>query len=333
VASTRLVSVLVLGGTGWLSREVAAHAVARGHDVTCLARGQAGAPPTGASLVLGDRSRPDAYAGLPEGSWDLVVDVTSQPGYVRSAVRALSDNARHWVYVSSCSVYRDNSEPGADESAEILPGLAADEATLEQYGEGKVACEDALRAALSDRLLVARPGLICGYGDRSDRFGYWPWRFDRAKDATVLVPGPLDAPVQLVDVIDLAGWLVDAGLSGATGTVNAVGEQRRFGDVVTACRDATGHHGDVVVADPDWLTGQGVQPWMGPRSLPVWTPRDEYAGFLARSRAAAEALGLPDPSLDRLVQGALAWERALDPARTRRAGLTDDEQRELIAAL
>jgi 2'-hydroxyisoflavone reductase len=328
-----VVSVLVLGGTGWLGREVAAHAVARGHEVTCLARGQSGEPPAGASLMTGDRSRPDAYAGLPDRNWDLVVDVTSQPGYVRSAVRALSDQAGHWVYVSSCSVYRHNSQPDADESAEVLPGLTADEATIEQYGEGKVACEDALRNVLSDRLLVARPGLICGYGDRSDRFGYWPWRFDRAADATVLVPGPLDAPVQLLDVIDLAGWLVDAGLSGATGTVNAVGEQRRFGDVVTACRAATGHQGDVLVADPEWLVAQGVQPWMGPRSLPVWTPGPEYAGFLARGRSAAAMLGLPDPPLGRLVQSALAWERTLGPARARRAGLTDDEQQELLAAL
>jgi 2'-hydroxyisoflavone reductase len=328
-----VVSVLVLGGTGWLGREVAAHAAGRGHDVTCLARGQSGEPPAGASLVTGDRSRPDAYAGLPDRSWDLVVDVTSQPGYVRSAVRALSDQAGHWVYVSSCSVYRDNSQPDADECAEVLPALAADEATIEQYGEGKVACEDALRAVLYDRLLVARPGLICGYGDRSDRFGYWPWRFDRAADATVLVPSPLDAPVQLLDVIDLAGWLVDAGLSGAAGTVNALGEQRRFGDVVAACREATGHRGDVVVADPDWLIDQGVQPWMGPRSLPVWTPGPEYAGFMARSRTAAERLGLPDPPLHRLVRSALAWERTLDPARTRRAGLTDDEQQQLLAAL
>jgi 2'-hydroxyisoflavone reductase len=328
-----VVNVLVLGGTGWLGREVAAQAVVRGHKVTCLARGQSGEPPGGATLVTGDRSRPDAYAGLPTQTWDLVVDVTSQPGYVRSAVRALADRARRWVYVSSLSVYKDNSEPDADESAEVLPALAADETTVEQYGEGKVACENALREAMADRLLIARPGLICGYGDRSDRFGYWPWRFDRDADAPVLVPGPLDAPVQLLDVIDLAGWLVDAGLSGDVGTANAVGEQGRFGDVVAACQNATGHRGDVAVADPDWLIAEGVQPWMGPRSLPVWTPGPEYAGFMARSRAAAEALGLPDPPLDRLVQSALAWERALDPARTRRAGLTDDEQQELLVAL
>ena len=67
---------------------------------------------------------------------------------------------------------------------------------------------------------------------------------------------------------------------------------------------------------------------MGPRSLPVWTPGQDYAGFFTRSRAAGEALGLPDPDLD-----GLAWERARDPTRTRRAGLSDEEQQELLARL
>jgi hypothetical protein len=234
--------------------------------------------------VTGDRGQPGGYDGLPDQSRGLVVDVASQPGYVRSAVRALAERARRWVYVSSLSVYRDNSEPGADESAEILPALDSDQATIEQYGEGKVACEEALRSAL-------------------------------------------------LDVTDLAVWLVDAGLSGATGMFNAIGEVRRFDDLLAACQAATGHRGEVIVAAPDWLIAQGVTPWMGPRSLPVWTPGQDYAGFFTRSRAAAEALGLPDPDLDGLARGALAWERTCDPTRTRRAGLTDDEQQELLARL
>jgi nucleoside-diphosphate-sugar epimerase len=126
---------------------VAARAVTLGHQVTCLARGQSGAATDGAKLVTGDRSQPGGYDGLPDQGWDLVVDVSSQPGYVRSAVRALADRARRWVYVSSLSVYRDNSEPGADESAEILPALDSDQATIEQYGEGKVACEERAQRA------------------------------------------------------------------------------------------------------------------------------------------------------------------------------------------
>src|SRR3954465_434429 len=168
--------ILVLGGTAWLGGEVARRALERGHSVTCLARGQAGPAPVGAAFVASDRALPTAYGQVSGQDWDLVLDVSWQPGQVRGALEALAARARHWVYVSSCSVYADHSAPGQDEPAPLLPPLEGSRATGEEYGAAKVACERLCIDAVGDRLLVARAGLIGGYGDVMGRFGSWPGR-------------------------------------------------------------------------------------------------------------------------------------------------------------
>ena len=81
--------MLVLGGTSWLGGRIAHEGVIRGHAVTCLARGESGRAPAGATFVRADRSQPGAYADLLDRRWDIVVDVSREPGHVRSAVDVL----------------------------------------------------------------------------------------------------------------------------------------------------------------------------------------------------------------------------------------------------
>jgi 2'-hydroxyisoflavone reductase len=54
-------SVLVLGGTSWVGGQIAREAIAHGHDVTSLARGESGDAPAGATFIQADRSDPRAY--------------------------------------------------------------------------------------------------------------------------------------------------------------------------------------------------------------------------------------------------------------------------------
>ena len=313
--------ILVLGGTAWLGGEVARRALERGHSVTCLARGQAGPAPVGATFVASDRSRPTAYGQVSGQEWDLVLDVSWQPGHVRGALEALADGAEQWVYVSSGSVYADHCTPGQDESGPLLPPFEGSQATAEEYGAAKVTCERLCTDAVGDRLLVARAGLIGGYGDLSDRFGYWPGRMALAAGdgAPVLVPAEQDAPVQVVDVGDLARWLVDAGAAGLTGTFDAVGPRRTLAQALEAARAAAGYTGQLVPAPSRWLQQQEVEEFMGPRSLPLWLADPDWAGFSARSGAAASAAGLSSRPLADLAADSLRWERELGLDRGRQA--------------
>ena len=217
-------SLLVLGGTAWLGREVVAAARADGHDVTVLARGESGAPPPGVEVVLADRGDPAAYDDVRGRDWDVVVDVSRQPSHVVGALQALGPRAASWVFVSSSSVYADDDAPGADEDAELLPAHEADGDGWETYGGRKVACERRVLDTVGDRALVARSGLIAGPGDHTDRTGYWPLRFAHPADphGAVLVP---DSPVatQVLDVRDLAG-------PGGTGGRERGGQRERPGD-------------------------------------------------------------------------------------------------------
>ena len=307
----------------------------RGHDVTCLARGSAPVP-DGVRLVRADRNEPNAYAVVGTERWDLVLDVSRQPGQVRTATAALA-SAAFFVFVSSANVYADHGTIGQDESAPVLPPLEGDVMeNMESYGAAKVACEQYVAQTFGpDRCLIARVGLIGGPGDLFDRTGYWPLRFARpaASDGSVLVPDTPDLPTQVIDVRDLAGWLVAAGERRVAGTYNVGGETLRFADHLEIARRVAGHRRPVVGADSQWLLDQGVQPWMGARSLPLWLPDPAWHGFNARDSTAARRAGLLTRPLAETLADTLDWELTRDPHRLRQAGLTDTDERELLTEL
>jgi 2'-hydroxyisoflavone reductase len=233
-------NLLVLGGTAWLGAEIARQGVAAGVDVTCLARGASGSVPSGARLVVADRTGEAAYADVADRDWDAVVDVSWQPGMVRRAVAALGERSAHWTCVSSVSAYRVDSATGQHEGALLLEPWPDDVASIEEYGPAKSACESFVRNALGERSLVARLGLIGGPGDPSDRFGYWPARLARAVEDPVLVPAGLQQPTQTIDVRDAAAFVLQAEQRQLTGVVNVVGASVPLGEVLAA---ATGRCG------------------------------------------------------------------------------------------
>jgi nucleoside-diphosphate-sugar epimerase len=324
--------ILVLGGTAFLSAEIVRQAVAAGHQVACLARGSAGDPPPGARWIKADRSLGvNAYDGV-SGEWDAVIDVARDPRLAQSVLGALAARTAHWTFVSSCSVYADHSVPGAAEDAPILPPLPpGTDSTAENYGESKVAIEEATLEATAGRAHLCRAGLIAGAGDGSDRYGYWPARFAR-DSKPVIVPRIDNHSTQVIDVRDLAAWILLAAEQGTTGALNAVGDQVPFGQYMGTSRDIAGHTGSVVTAPEDWLVDQGVAYWAGPDSLPLWLP-PHHEGFMARSNHAARAAGLVLRPWQETLEDTLRDERVRGLDRPRKAGLAPDTEARLLSRL
>ena len=249
--------ILLLGGTGFLGRALAHAALDAGHAVTCLARGSAPAA-SGATFVRADRDDPDALAPVASRTWDAVVDLTSHPAHARDAVHRLT--AHHRLLVSTTSVYASFDTPDQAEDAPLAPPADVDLMTeMSQYPGAKRRCEEIYRAATGP-VTVIRPGLIGGAGDDTGRSGYYPWRFAHPTGTDVLVP---DAtfPVSLIDVADLAAWILHCLEHTVTGTFNAAGQTHTLADLYRASIEVTGSTAQPRVIPDDVLLARGIAPW------------------------------------------------------------------------
>lgn len=323
--------ILVIGGTLFLSKTVAAEAVSRGHDVLCAARGASGRIPEGAQLVHVDRDTESAYDKLRGERFDAVVDVArTSVTWAREAVRALGQDAGHWTFVSSCSVYKDLSAPGRNETFDPIEDDPTAEFTSERYGAQKVAAENAVMEALDDRAFILRAGLITGPGDPSDRFGYWPARM--SEGGQVVVPDVPDQAAQHIDVRDLAAWIVDAAEQRLTGTFDGAGPSEPLGMLLGEIAGATAVPGTELVRVPERvLEAQHINPWAGPRSLPLWLPASHRA-MMFRDAGPALAAGLKTRPVAETALDSLKYERGLGIDRPRKAGLTHSEEAEVLTA-
>lgn len=320
--------ILVFGGTVFLSRAVAEEAVRRGHGVVCASRGTSGPAPTGTRHVAADRTGP-----LPEelADFDAVVDVARQPSWVRAGLEQLS--RAHWVFVSTINVYADDATPGGTPATLPLREPRHDDADLaadpEAYGPMKVACEQLVLDGAASAMVV-RPGLIVGPGDPTGRFTYWPARLgDAAAGAEVLAPGDPGDTVQVIDVRDLAEWIVTSRETRRTGVFDGVGEVQPIGDLLAAVAAGCGVAPDWTWVPQERLQAAGVEPWAGPRSVPLWLPRPEYDGMLAHDVTPSREAGLRLRPVADTARDTLAWARATPDATV--TGLTRAEEAEVLA--
>ena len=293
--------ILVLGGTRFLGRAVVEAALARGHAVTLFNRGQTNPDlfPT-AEKLCGDRT--GDMSALDGRSWDVVVDVAAYfPRTVELAVEQLADAGRY-IFVSSVSVYADQSVPQFEGSA-LERLVDPDDTSDDSYGARKAACEAVVQDAFGERATIVRPGLIVGPHDPTDRFSYWPKRI--AAGGRVLAPGNPDDAVQFIDVRDLGEFIVGLAETDSGGVFNATGHVMTFGALLEACREVTGSDAELVWVSTPALLEAGLDPWMG---VPLWIGA---AGWEAANRVPIERAlqaGLTFRPLRDTVAAALADE-------------------------
>ncbi len=309
-------NILILGGTGFTGPEQVEYAIARGHRVTLFNR---------------NKTRPDFFKGrvaeelvgdlnsdtsaLEGKKFDVVIDnPTTFPAWVRNAGKYLAGNTKHYIFVSTTSTYRDESQIGIDESSPTTPMPAGlDPYTLDpaaasrSYGALKTRAEQEVQTLYPGINTVIRPCLIVGPLDRTDRFTYWPARIDRGGE--VLAPDSPDDPCQFIDSRDLAEWMIRVAEMREFGLYNAIGPDKPLttAQMLYGVKAITTAGAQFTWVPWDFLRAQNVRPW---RNMTVWQPPvGATAGYQRRTANRAIAKGLTFRPLAVTAKDTLDWHK------------------------
>lgn len=323
--------LLFVGGTRFVGRKMVESALQRGHEVTLFNRGKTNPGAfEGTEALIGDRT---ADLGALQGrEWDAVIDVC---GYWPKAVAPLCDLLRdrvgRYVFISTISVYSDDSPDGLTEETGVLlenGDPAADALDMETYGGLKVLCERVVERVFGVRALIVRPGLVVGPGDHSDRFTYWPRRFMRP--GPFLAPDCPEMPVQVVDGRDLGDFTLLATERALSGAYHVAGPTPPvlFGDFVREGVAVGGGVARPVWVPCEYLVANGVAPWT---DLPLVTSlTSERSPLSTVDNTKALGAGLTLRPITQTVLDTVAWWKAEREGSDPKWGLSDARELELI---
>ncbi|MEV0384597.1 sugar nucleotide-binding protein [Nonomuraea sp. NPDC050643] len=208
--------VIIVGGSGFLGRELVRLCAAAGHEVAATYLTRPGEPREAAWLPMDVRSREDVAAVLEA----YRPEVTVNAAYRQDAWAVTADGAAHvavavartggrLVHVSSDAVFSGSASP-YDETCAPDP--------ITPYGAAKAASETTVRAVLPASAAVVRTSLIVGHG-RSAHEGLVR-SLAAGRGGGVLFTDDVRCPVH---VSDLAAALLEVAAGGHTGVLHAAG--------------------------------------------------------------------------------------------------------------
>lgn len=303
--------ILVLGGTGFIGPHLVRYAISRGHRVTIFTRGRHDAElPNEVVRLQGDRN--GQLDSLKDKRWDAVVDDSAtNPSWVAQSTELLGPAVGAYLFTSSTGVYYPYLQRGIDETRVVRYQAENPKDPSESFGVAKAQCERQVFKACGDRGIVVRPTYIVGPGDTTDRFPYWPVRL--SKGGEVLAPGHADDPMQVIDVRDLAEFMIRLLESGRRGVYNVAGPAepltaRRFYDLAAQSIGANVHY--TYVDDYDFLAAHGID-----EAIPWALLRGNDYGMMSVKNDKAIAAGLTFRSLADTVRDTLAWWPTVPEAR------------------
>jgi 2'-hydroxyisoflavone reductase len=328
----RALGLLVLGGTSFLGPYQIRYALERGHTVSMFNRGRTeprilrdvfGA----VEPLIGDRATD--LTALEGRDWDAVIDNSGQHSdWARTSARLLRDHADRYLFVSSTGVYYPYRSTNITESYRVPLN---DEPVREppSYSPMKARSELEVERAFGDGAIIVRPQYIVGPGDPTDRFPYWPVRFERGGD--VLAPGMRADPVQLIDVRDLAEFMIRLVEDRASGTFNAAGpasplSMGEFTDVVHAAINPAAN--PVRVEDYAFLREHGLT-----YSIPWLMPLDDNVGAARIDISRARAAGLTHRPIADTTRDTLTWWHSDAVSTERRASPRFTPSAELVSSI
>jgi 2'-hydroxyisoflavone reductase len=150
----------------------------------------------------------------------------------------------------------------------------------------------------------------------------------------MLAPEPADLRVQLVDVRDLAAFVLDQVEAGTDGVFNVTGPEGvlTMSDLLGACVAAGDADTETIWVGLDFLRQRGLSEVgeHGWEQLPYWYP--ELAGFCAFDVSKAIPSGLRFRPLAETIADTLAWDRTRGQTWPMGAGITPERERDLLDA-
>ncbi|MGH9883989.1 MAG: NAD-dependent epimerase/dehydratase family protein, partial [bacterium] len=272
------------------------------------------------------------------------------PGWVRNVAQYMKGNTGQYIFISTISVYPDNSRAWVDEDDKLStmpegidPFTVPIADARKYYGAMKTVSEGEVQKNYPGISTIIRPGLIVGKYDLTDRFTYWPYRIDRGGE--VLAPGDGTDIVQFIDSRDLAEWTIRMAENREFGIYNATGPEKplTMAEMLYGIKAVTTAGAQFTWVPAEFLNANEIRGW---RHMTVWIEprrgedprRPNNIGFSQRSIARALAKGLTFRTLAVTAKDTLDWNKTRPAEELRKlangevGGISPEKEAQVLAA-